>query len=60
MSYEEKSISINDIKLDQENPRFSPVDSQREAIEVMIRDQGEKIVNFVSDSYQTSRGVKAV
>lgn len=52
MSYEEKIIPVNEIKLDQDNPRFPPVNSQREAIKVMIKDQGEKIVNLALDIYQ--------
>lgn len=52
MSYEEKVIKVSQIKLDQENPRFPPVNSQREAIDAMLKDQGEKIVNLAQDIYQ--------
>lgn len=51
-SYIEKSIKINNILLDQENPRFPPVNSQREAIQAMLKDQGNKIVNLASDIYR--------
>ncbi len=52
MKPEEKILKVTDIHLDQENPRFPPVNSQREAIDVMLKDQGEKIVALASDIYQ--------
>lgn len=52
MTHKEENVKITDIKLDQENPRFPPVNSQREAIEAILRDQAEKIVNLASDIYQ--------
>lgn len=51
-NYIEKVIKISDIQLDQENPRFPPVNSQREAIQAMSRDQGDKIVILASDIYR--------
>jgi hypothetical protein len=48
----EQKIKITDIYLDQENPRFPPVNSQREAIDVMLADQGDKIVTLALDIYQ--------
>lgn len=52
MNYSERLIEVSDIYLDEANPRFPPVNSQREAIQVMLNDQGEKIVNLASDIYQ--------
>jgi hypothetical protein len=52
MSYEEKVIKVTRITLDQENPRFPPVNSQREAIDAMLQDQGEKIIKLAQDIYQ--------
>jgi len=51
-NYVEKIVEISNIQLDQENPRFPPVESQREAIQAMLRDQGNKIVNLASDIYR--------
>lgn len=52
MKYEEKTIKVTDVQLDQENPRFPPVNSQREAIEAMLTDQGAKIATLALDIYQ--------
>lgn len=52
MKPEEKTIKVTDIHLDQENPRFPPVNSQREAIDAMLTDQGEKIATLALDIYQ--------
>lgn len=52
MKYEERTIKVTDIYLDQENPRFPPVNSQREAIDAMLTDQGEKIATLALDIYQ--------
>lgn len=52
MTYTETSIKVSDIYLDQENPRFPPVQSQREAISAMLKDQGEKIFRLALDIYQ--------
>lgn len=52
MKPEEKTIKVTDIHLDQENPRFPPVNSQREAIDAMLLDQGEKIATLALDIYQ--------
>lgn len=38
--------------MDQENPRFPPVNTQREAIDAMLADQGEKIATLALDIYQ--------
>lgn len=50
--YTEENIQINKIFLDQYNPRFPPVNNQREAIQAMLRDQGSKIVTLAADIYQ--------
>lgn len=47
----EKTIKVTDIHLDQQNPRFPTVNSQREAIESMLKDQGEKIATLALDIY---------
>lgn len=52
MKHHEKTIKVTDIHLDQENPRFPPVNSQREAIDAMLADQGEKIATLALDIYQ--------
>ncbi len=51
MNYKEQVIKLNEINLDQDNPRFPPVNSQREAIEAMLKDQGDKITNLAVDIY---------
>jgi hypothetical protein len=51
MNYEEKSIKVSEINLDQENPRIPPVTGQRQAIQSVLTDQGEKIANLASDIY---------
>jgi hypothetical protein len=52
MKPDEKTIKVTEINLDQENPRFPPVNSQREAINAMLADQGEKLVKLALDIYQ--------
>lgn len=52
MKHHEQTIKVTDIHLDQENPRFLPVNSQREAIDAMLADQGEKIATLALDIYQ--------
>jgi hypothetical protein len=52
MNPDEKTIKVTDIHLDQENPRFPPVNSQREAIDAMLTDQGEKVATLALDIYQ--------
>ena len=52
MKHHEQIIKVADIHLDQENPRFPTVNSQREAIEAMLTDQGEKIATLALDIYQ--------
>ena len=51
-AYTEATIEVIEIYLDQENPRFPPVNSQREAVQTMLKDQGDKIINLASDIYQ--------
>jgi len=52
MKYHEQTIQVTDIHLDQENPRFPRVNSQREAVEAMLNDQGDKIATLALDIYQ--------
>lgn len=52
MKHDEKIIKVTDIHLDQENPRFPPVNTQRDAIDAMLADQGEKIATLALDIYQ--------
>lgn len=51
-TYTEDTIKVSEIYLDQDNPRFPPVNSQREAVQTMLKDQGDKIINLASDIYQ--------
>ena len=39
--YTQLNLNITDLLLNTSNPRFDPVEHQREAIEEMIRDQQE-------------------
>lgn len=52
MKHHEQTIKVTDLHLDQENPRFLPVNSQREAIDAMLADQGEKIATLALDVFQ--------
>ncbi|MDD2239645.1 MAG: hypothetical protein PHO14_04400 [Kiritimatiellae bacterium] len=52
MKHREQTVKVTEIHLDQENPRFPPVSSQREAINAMLADQGEKIATLALDIYQ--------
>lgn len=52
MKHHEQTIKVTDLHLDQENPRFPPVNSQREAIDAMLADQGEKIAALALDVFQ--------
>lgn len=52
MKHQELTIKVTDIHLDQENPRFPPVNTQRDAIDAMLADQGEKIATLALDIYQ--------
>lgn len=52
MKHHEQTIKVTAIHLDQENPRFPPVNSQREAIDAMLADQGEKIATLALDVFQ--------
>ena len=51
-NYEVREVRVSEILLDQKNPRFPPVGNQREAIQAMLKDQGQKIVNLASEIYQ--------
>jgi|TARA_R100000365_G_C2744012_1_gene72752 hypothetical protein len=51
-NYYVREIKVSEVQLDQKNPRFPPVENQREAIQAMLKDQGQKIVNLASEIYQ--------
>lgn len=51
-NYDVREIKVSEIQLDQKNPRFPPVENQREAIRAMLKDQGQKIVNLASEIHQ--------
>lgn len=51
-NYDVREVKVSEIQLDQKNPRFPPVENQREAIQAMLKDQGHKIVNLASEIYQ--------
>ena len=44
-----KTVRIEQLLLDEENPRHGPTGSQREAMAAMIRDQGDKLVKLGED-----------
>lgn len=52
MKHQEMTVKVTDIHLDQENPRFPPVNSQREAIDAMLADKKTNIVTLALDIYQ--------
>jgi len=49
MSTSTKTISLTNLLLNIENPRFDLVGNQREALDAMINDQSEKIYNLSKD-----------
>jgi hypothetical protein len=51
MSHEDKIIKVSELFLDESNPRFPEVKNQRDAIEAMLEEQGDKIANLASDIY---------
>jgi hypothetical protein len=44
-----KSLNLNQLLINTENYRFEPVASQKEAIDLMLEDQKEKLYNLASD-----------
>ncbi len=46
MKYEYKQLRVTDLLLNVENPRFEPVEHQTQAIQSMIDDQGEKLIEL--------------
>lgn len=46
------NINITNLIINLENPRFDPVDNQREAIQKMIKEIGDKIYNLAEDIAQ--------
>lgn len=53
MSNTTKPISLTNLTVNIENPRFELVGNQREAIQVMIEDQGDKLINLAKDIVET-------
>lgn len=51
MTYEDKILNVSELFLDEKNPRFQEVTSQRDAIKAMLEEQGEKITNLAMDIY---------
>ncbi|MDO9282431.1 MAG: hypothetical protein Q7T88_08635 [Methylotenera sp.] len=49
MSNTFESINISDIQLDEKNPRFTPVSNQKEAINVMFNELGDKLYELAKD-----------
>ena len=49
MQHETKSVSIDILDINTENPRFETVSSQREALTVMIENQRGKLVELAND-----------
>ncbi|EKK7733814.1 hypothetical protein PO820_004159, partial [Cronobacter sakazakii] len=48
--YQYKNIKISDLMLDVQNSRFSEnADGQREAIKVMVENQGQKLIKLARD-----------
>lgn len=47
--YETKTINITQLLLNQRNPRFDVQKGQREAIKVMLQDQGDKLFRLSND-----------
>src|SRR5687768_569277 len=47
-AYHIEKISVSNLLISTENPRFDIVSNQREAIDVMVDDQGEKLLNLAS------------
>lgn len=51
MSYKDRILKVSELFLDESNPRFPELRNQRDAIEAMLEDQGDKIVNLARDIY---------
>lgn len=52
MNFKYQAINITDIDLDKENPRFPSVNNQRDAIQAMLEEQGEKLYVLGKDISQ--------
>ena len=44
-----KEISLSDLRVNTENYRFEPLESEEESIDYMVADQKEKLLNLVKD-----------
>lgn len=49
MSKKFETLNISQIQLDEKNPRFTPVNNQKEAIESMLNDQEDKLYELAKD-----------
>jgi len=49
MNYKYEKVNISSIQLDRENPRFPPVDTERDAIMAMLDEQGDKLLILATD-----------
>lgn len=49
MNFEQKLIKISNLKINPENPRFEPVENQREAINSIIENQKDKLFKLGAD-----------
>lgn len=54
-TYEYKQLKVTQLLLNVQNPRFDPVNYQAEAIQAMISDQGEKLIELAK--HITSNGL---
>lgn len=52
MTYEDKTLKVSELFLDERNPRFPEVNNQRDAIQAMLEEQGEKIANLATDIHK--------
>lgn len=46
-NFEIRKIRINDINVDEKNPRLEPANSQKEAINSIMEDQGDKLISLI-------------
>ena len=51
-----RTIKLTSLFVNTENYRFEPLSSQKEAIDKMIEDQGDKLYSLVDDIYASNSG----
>lgn len=49
MSSTFETINITDIQLDEKNPRFNPINNQKDAINIMFDELGDKLYVLAKD-----------